>query len=478
MVLPAHEIYRGKGGFAQKNYANLTMWSSCVIMPQKEVTKMNIKKFLAASLAITAVFGGTLCNYSSAHEYLTAYAFSSWEDNYKEVKSGDFEFLINIKSKKAMLTQYDGNDKNVVIPNSVDDYPVKEIMAGTFAGNETIESVVIPSNVWEIAGFANCTSLKSVTIENDPKHQEGVIRPSAFESCTALESITIPDCFSTVMENAFADCTSLAEINFPEHRMYVNKYTFNDTPWYKTLKADKDGFIRFQGVLIDAVGIKGEVVIPDDVAEIASFAFYKNCDITSVVIPENVTSIGQGAFYGCANMKTVTIKNPKCNISVPKTTFADSTVDIPRALWGDMAIDLGYEEGTPEYDAYVSSLEAANRDFTQKNKSIGIRGQFTPLGSYTGKIIGYKGSTAEKCAAKLSAEFVYIKTRGDVNSDGMIDSVDASNILKLYTKLSTSSEKPTEEELELYDMNKDSIIDAVDASNALAYYASKATGTD
>ena len=108
---------------------------------------MDIKKLLAASLAITSVFCGTICDHSAATKSFTAYAFGSWEDNYKEVKSGDFEFLINIKSRRATLEKYYGNDKDIVIPNSVDDYPVKQIMAGAFAGNKTIESVAIPSNV-------------------------------------------------------------------------------------------------------------------------------------------------------------------------------------------------------------------------------------------------------------------------------------------------------------------------------------------
>lgn len=455
---------------------------------------MDIKKILAASLAVTAVFGGTFCNYSTSPVTNAAYSYESWGNADQEVTVGDFLFVVNTKSKIASLEKYNGTDKEVVIPSDVNGIPVKVICQNAFANNDTIESVAIPSSIWDIAGFFNCTALKSVTIENNTKYQTGIIRNSAFEGCSALEEITIPNCFETVMENAFADCISLAKINFPDHKMYLNKYTFYDTPWYKSLKADKDGFIRFKDSIIDVVGVKGELVIPDDVTELPAFLCYKNNDITSVVIPKSVKTIGTGAFYGCENLETVTIKNPVCQ-------FMDNSIFVNK-LYETDGFTFNYQEmveflknhsedseifysirktveryeNDPAFKEYIDNYKQVEaKDFTESADNGNMRGMFTPSGTFTGKIIGYKSSSAEAYASKNDALFGYAAMKGDVNNDGVIDSIDASNIMKFYTKLSTSNEKPTEDELYIYDMNEDGSIDSVDASLALSYYADKAT---
>ena len=68
------------------------------------------------------------------------------------------------------------------------------------------------------------------------------------------------------------------------------------------------------------------------------------------------------------------------------------------------------------------------------------------------------------------------KAFGDYNGDGMIDAVDASNILAAYAKYSTGKATPTDEEKAVCDVDKDGFIDAVDASKVLEYYTYTATG--
>ena len=75
----------------------------------------------------------------------------------------------------------------------------------------------------------------------------------------------------------------------------------------------------------------------------------------------------------------------------------------------------------------------------------------------------------------ITGEPISDKALGDYNGDGMIDAVDASNILAAYAKYSTGKATPTDEEKAVCDVNKDGFIDAVDASKVLAYYAYTAT---
>ena len=63
-------------------------------------------------------------------------------------------------------------------------------------------------------------------------------------------------------------------------------------------------------------------------------------------------------------------------------------------------------------------------------------------------------------------------TLGDVNNDGKINAVDASNVLAYYARISTNQEGGyTEEQKLAADVDHDGRINAVDASNILAYYA-------
>ena len=51
-----------------------------------------------------------------------------------------------------------------------------------------------------------------------------------------------------------------------------------------------------------------DLVIPNTVTSIGSYAFYDCSGLTSVTIPDNVTSIGDSAFYRCSGLTTLTVK--------------------------------------------------------------------------------------------------------------------------------------------------------------------------
>ncbi|MBQ6944112.1 MAG: hypothetical protein IJN43_07245 [Ruminococcus sp.] len=73
----------------------------------------------------------------------------------------------------------------------------------------------------------------------------------------------------------------------------------------------------------------------------------------------------------------------------------------------------------------------------------------------------------------------YIINLGDTNGDYKIDSTDASDILELYAKLSTSPDlMVTDNQLKHYDVNADGRVDSSDASKILEYYAFLSTGGD
>ena len=71
----------------------------------------------------------------------------------------------------------------------------------------------------------------------------------------------------------------------------------------------------------------------------------------------------------------------------------------------------------------------------------------------------------------------YLFYLGDTNGDFRVDATDASNILSLYSKLSTAPDyKTTDEEKKIMDVNLDGYVDASDASGILSYYSYLSTG--
>lgn len=66
---------------------------------------------------------------------------------------------------------------------------------------------------------------------------------------------------------------------------------------------------------------------------------------------------------------------------------------------------------------------------------------------------------------------------GDVNDNGFIDAIDASDILMEYAIMQTGG-SPTFSKLQkkAADVNGDGIVDATDASDVLSYYAFTSTG--
>ena len=134
--------------------------------------------------------------------------------------------------------------------------------------------------------FWNCTSLKSVTIQNGVKN----IGVQAFYECKNLTSVTIPSSVTSIGNNAFSN-----------------------TKWFEN-QQKKSPFVVVNGILIDGKKCEGKVTIPSNVKSIGKYAFSGCNSVTSVTIPNSVKSIGEYAFYYCTILTSVTIPNSVTNI--------------------------------------------------------------------------------------------------------------------------------------------------------------------
>lgn len=422
-----------------------------------------MKKLISAALSCAILVSATTCNITSNA------AFSGAEvSSLKTATSGtcgenvtwtlDDEGTLTFSGTGPMVTTYFGShewerDENgfrQTINKVVIEEGVTSISGTAFSGCAMTE-IEIADSVTSIGNFAflSCENLTEITL---PKNLTE-ISLYAFCYCYSLENVIIPASVTSIGNGPFFGCDSMTEIIVEEENdNFVSVdgvlYTKDMTKLvgYPTGKTDTDYTIA-DGVTEIGGGSFGSndnlvnVVIPDTVTTITGGAFDECSKIEEVILPESVTYIDEYVFRGCGSLKSVVFENPDCVI----------------------------------YDAshtICNTYESAD-DFTIKY-----------IGTYTGTIYGYEGSTAQTYAEKYGFAFEALEekeyTLGDVDGSGNIDPVDATLVLRQYSLASMKADDLLNDVQKIAaNANSDSAIDPVDATLILRYYSyASMNGTD
>lgn len=219
----------------------------------------------------------------------------------------DGHYLGNEENPYMVLVRnVETNSKSCVIHENT-----KVIADKAFNVNGALESITIPNSVIHIGAFAfnGCRSLKTVTFGNGVD----TIGNSAFAQCEKLENITIPNSVTYIGKHAFEFCTGLNSVTLGSGVSIIDEYAF-----YYCNRFEK---VNYTGTIAEWFNISfsdsysnpmesadylcinnepvTEIVIPETIVEIKSYAIIGHKSLTSVTIPATVTTIGEKAFYLC-----------------------------------------------------------------------------------------------------------------------------------------------------------------------------------
>ncbi len=123
------------------------------------------------------------------------------------------------------------------------------------------------------------------------------IAHSAFRNCTALKSVNIPASITTVGEHAFAGCTAIDSVVISDLAAWCG-ITFDSklsNPCYLAHRL----FLNGEEII--------DLVIPDTVPAIGSYAFAGCMGLNSVSIPASVDVIGASVFANCPDITSITV---------------------------------------------------------------------------------------------------------------------------------------------------------------------------
>ncbi len=285
-------------------------------------------------------------------------------------ESGSMTFAVY--QNEAHVTDYQGTDTQIEIPETVDGVPVTAVgplaFKGDTGGDATpvlLKKVILPSTIQTIGGYAfyYLETLEEITLPEGLR----TIGDSAFGVCRALSAIELPSTLTYIGDYAFHKCTSLTSITLPGGIRHIGKGAFMGMSSLEEIQIEGGGsasggtdsrsadgtYEVVDGVLYDQVqkvllacppAKTGTVTVEPGTKVIGADAFSYGA-LFEVILPEGLAAIENYAFYHCLNLALPAF--PDSLERIGHFAFACDwfTLDIPA---GGEAADSGEDAASDE----------------------------------------------------------------------------------------------------------------------------------
>lgn len=232
-------------------------------------------------------------------------------------------FSYEVYDDHVELVRYLGEQKRVIIPDTIKGKPVTVIREECFDHNKKIETVYLGRNIHEIERrafadsslkhvkgkaeletisvgvFSSCLDLQTVEVGSHVKRIEG----AAFALCVKLESIGEQPELEYIGDDAFLGANSFSDFQIPEHTEMGGR-TFWQSQWL--WDQQQEFVVAGKGCLMAYHGDAKIVEVPRGVTKLDAEVFMACADakgIEEIRLSETVEEVETWAFDGCEKVK-------------------------------------------------------------------------------------------------------------------------------------------------------------------------------
>ena len=299
----------------------------------------------------------------------------------------------------------------------------QNVLPSMFEGCESIETVILGSNVSQIgdSAFEKATGLKTVDVS---AVSELALKADAFKGATSLKSFDLSK-VKEIGKYAFQNCESLTNIG--------------------TINGSITSLLDYT---FDGAGLTSFDFAETSITNLGNYVF-RNSKLTSVVVPETIVSVGNGVFSGCVDLRTAQFLAPVAKMS--SSMFSGCT-SLTSVTIGDSVTELG-DSALANTALTAVDLKNVNKlgqkvfENCTSLKSVTINAENIEVSSYGNTFMGVSGAQfVVPEGGKLTADGGILYAQVDVtDSEGKITGTVNKLLVNLDTRKDVVVKEGTQE---------------------------------
>ena len=300
---------------------------------------------------------------------------------YIERANDEFEYYIDEDDNYVIIISYFGHDNEVVIPETLDDYPVEVVAESAFEDCDFVTNITFPDTIdvvgmsaiddtayynnddnWENGVFYIGKVLYAAddeVLEGEYTIKEGTvsITEGAFVGCSKLTKLTIPGTVKNVTfksfmycneltdliieegaeiigPGAFASCKKLENIQLPKSLKELYPRVFSDTAYYNNIYNWDHGALYLDNILLEVdYECTGDFYVREGTTFLADQAFSES-NVTRVYLPNGIKELPEGLFNACRHLKEIIFNDDIEVLGILWSAYNDvmTTFEVPASV--------------------------------------------------------------------------------------------------------------------------------------------------